>query len=211
MNLVPILQVKNSFFIQNSATTFRFYATHTIAKKMTHIERGKALAMLSVALSIREVARRMGRAKASIHALKEKERSDSVRAWQTTPGRGRRNLASLGEVKMIRMVKASPFMAAKKIKDKMGRVGQVQPQENSADPPEGWVQCQAHCKQPLLTDRMKAARMEFATSHLHWTAEDWCKISYTDESTFRLVRGAPATSGGARAATGLARSSAGPP
>ena len=36
---------------------------------------------------------------------------------------------------------------------------------------------------------MKAARMEFTTSHLHWTPEDWCKVSYTDESTFRLVRG----------------------
>ena len=35
---------------------------------------------------------------------------------------------------------------------------------------------------------MKAARMEFTTSHLHWTPEDCCKVSYTDKSTFRLVR-----------------------
>ena len=30
--------------------------------------------------------------------------------------------------------------------------------------------------------------MEFATSHLHWTQGDWARVSFTDESTFRLVR-----------------------
>ena len=58
-----------------------------MVRKMTPIERGKALALLSVGLSIAEVARRMGRAKSSIFKLKgKKERSDSVRACQTTPG-----------------------------------------------------------------------------------------------------------------------------
>ena len=66
----------------------------------------------------------MGRAKSSIHGLKEKARSDSIRACQQSPGQGRHNLASLGEVrKIISMVKASPFITAKKIKDKLGGSG----------------------------------------------------------------------------------------
>ena len=46
----------------------------------------------------------------------------------------------------------------------------------------------AACK-PWLTEKMTAARLEFAISHLHWTQADWAKVSFTDESTFRLVRG----------------------
>ena len=60
-------------------------------KNMTPIKRAKVLTMLLLGLSIGEIARRSGRAKSSIHTLKEnKRRSDSMRACQTTPGRGGR-------------------------------------------------------------------------------------------------------------------------
>ena len=145
---------------------------------MTPIERGKALALLSVGLSIGEVARRMGRAKSSIFKLKEKKnRGDSVRACQASPGGGRRNLASLGDVKrIIRMVKASPFITAKKIKDQMGEAGvRFSPRRIREILQRAGYSTKHAAKKPLLTDRMKAQRMEFATSHLHWTPEDWCK------------------------------------
>ena len=69
-----------------------------MVRKMTPIERAKALGMLSAGLMIKEVAEKMGRAKSSIHALKEKHaREGSVRAVKTSPGRGRKNLASLAQ------------------------------------------------------------------------------------------------------------------
>ena len=111
-----------------------------MVKKMPPLERAKALGMLSTGLSIREVARRMGRAKSSIHGLKEKKaRSNSVRACQQSPSQGRHNLASLGEVrKIIRMVKASPFITAKKIKDKLrGGEEEVLAEVDQDHPPEG--------------------------------------------------------------------------
>ena len=119
--------------------TFRFKHNSTMVKKMPPLERAKALGMLSAGLSIREVARRMGRAKSSIHGLKEKKaRSDSVRACQQSPGQGRHNFASLGEVrKIIKMVKASPFITAKKIKDKLGGWEAVIAEVDQDHPPEG--------------------------------------------------------------------------
>ena len=112
-----------------------------MVKRMPSLERAKALGMLSTGLSIREVARRMGRAKSSIHGLKEKKaRSNSVRACQQSPSQGRHNLASLGEVrKIIRMVKASPFITAKKIKDKLrgGGEEEVLAEVDQDHPPEG--------------------------------------------------------------------------
>ena len=57
-------------------------------------------------------------------------------------------------------------------------------------------------RKPMLTDRMKAQRMEFATSHLHWTPEVCSKVSFADESTYTGWSGeALSTSGGARGAT----------
>ena len=45
----------------------------------------------------------------------------------------------------------------------------------------------------MLTDRMKQPRLDFAISHLHWTPNDWTKVMFTDEGTFRLVRGTKKT------------------
>ena len=43
-----------------------------MVKKMTPIERAKALMMLGMGVSIREVARKMGRSKGAIHTFKKK-------------------------------------------------------------------------------------------------------------------------------------------
>ena len=44
-------------------------------------------------------------------------------------------------------------------------------------------------KKPMLTAAMKAKRVKFATDHLHWTPAMWSKVLFSDETTFRLVRG----------------------
>ena len=39
---------------------------------------------------------------------------------------------------------------------------------------------------PLLTDRMKNARLEFARQYEHWGVEEWRKVMFSDESHFEL-------------------------
>ena len=43
-------------------------------------------------------------------------------------------------------------------------------------------------KKPLLTEAMKKKRLQFCRTYQHWTSEDWHKVMFSDESTFRLVR-----------------------
>ena len=38
---------------------------------------------------------------------------------------------------------------------------------------------------------MKKKRLNFCKRYRHWTAEEWRKVMFSDESTFRLVRGVP--------------------
>ena len=40
-------------------------------------------------------------------------------------------------------------------------------------------------KKPRLTAAMKAKRLQFANNHQHWTAEQWGKVLFSDESTFQ--------------------------
>jgi hypothetical protein len=41
---------------------------------------------------------------------------------------------------------------------------------------------------PLLTSKMMVKRLKFAKKYAHWTPEDWSKVMFSDESTFRCVR-----------------------
>ena len=49
--------------------------------------------------------------------------------------------------------------------------------------------CRRAAKKPLLTKAMMKKRMLFCKQYLHWTSADWRQVMFSDESTFRLVRG----------------------
>ena len=40
-----------------------------------------------------------------------------------------------------------------------------------------------------LSKKMKLQKLEFNTSHLHWTSNMWSKVMFIDNLTIRLVRG----------------------
>ena len=41
-------------------------------------------------------------------------------------------------------------------------------------------------KAQVLTDTMKRKRLDWCKEHRHWTAEDWSKVIFSDESSFEL-------------------------
>ena len=43
-------------------------------------------------------------------------------------------------------------------------------------------------KKPMLSERMKKDRLQFAEKYKYWSKEDWKSVMFSDESTFRLVR-----------------------
>ena len=49
--------------------------------------------------------------------------------------------------------------------------------------------CRWAAKKPLLTKAMMKKRVSFCKIYMHWTMADWRKVMFSDESTFRLVRG----------------------
>jgi hypothetical protein len=48
--------------------------------------------------------------------------------------------------------------------------------------------CRVAAMRPLLTEKMTAKRLKFAKKYRHFTKEDWAKVMYSDESTFKCLR-----------------------
>jgi hypothetical protein len=42
-------------------------------------------------------------------------------------------------------------------------------------------------QKPLLTSVMKKKRLAFSQKYQSWTENDWMKVMFSDESTFRLI------------------------
>ena len=51
--------------------------------------------------------------------------------------------------------------------------------------------CRRAAKELMLTTAMKKTRLGFCKKYRYWTAAEWRKVMFSDESTFRLVRGVP--------------------
>jgi len=51
--------------------------------------------------------------------------------------------------------------------------------------------CRRAAKKPMLTAAMKKKKLNFCMKYRCWTAAEWRKVMFSDESTFKLVRGVP--------------------
>ena len=49
--------------------------------------------------------------------------------------------------------------------------------------------CRRAAKKPMLTAEIKKKRFSFCKKYHHWTATEWRKVKFSDESTFTLVTG----------------------
>ena len=49
--------------------------------------------------------------------------------------------------------------------------------------------CRRAAKKPLLTEKMRKKTLTFAKNYQHWRSQQWRKVMFSDESTFRLMRG----------------------
>ena len=92
------MRVCPNFFLE----IFGFQISDKMVKQMTKIQRAKALGFLQAGWNITEVAEKVGRNKSVISRLAKKAREmGEERAMVRKPGGGRRNLATLSDIKKI--------------------------------------------------------------------------------------------------------------
>jgi len=160
--------------------------------KMLKIEeKATILAWAEEGVSVKEIASRMGRHRSAIHRVVAKAKSLPKFAIPSRKkGSGRpRKLTSLVLGVMRRQIQKYPGATAADLKTTCPELAHLAERTISHA-------LQKHLKmpsrvaamKPLLSVKMKKKRLQFAKKHKDWSAADWSKVMYSDESTFRCIR-----------------------
>lgn len=160
-------------------------------------ENARILAWRQEKVPIKEICRRTGQAKSTVMLLLAAARDlppNVVPPRKPYPGCPRKTSKATDHL-LVRELHKNPCLTASQLKtshptllkDVSIRCIQRCLQKDLPLPIR-----RAACK-PLLTDRMKKARLNFAKKYIHWTADDWKKVMWSDESPFQCIQGRSTT------------------
>lgn len=154
-------------------------------------EKSVVLALVREGLSNREIGRKIGRSEAAVRRVKRAASASGTSATPCRkPGSGRPKKTNKRTDKLLeREVKRDPFITAKELKGNYNsllenvsvRTLQRRLQKDLHLP------CRRAVQKPLLTEKMKKQRLDFCKKYEHWTSQDWSKVIFSDESTFKTV------------------------
>lgn len=116
-----------------------------------------------------------------------KKNSDAPIA-ERKPGSGRPSVISRElKIKIKELLRKKPTLTAKQIKSTFPELQQVSVRTiQHACLKDLKLPSRKMAKKPLLNERMKAQRLEFAMQYRNWSANDWKKVMFSDESHFEL-------------------------
>jgi len=136
------------------------------------------------------VGRRFGISHTAVRKIyfKRLENGDTSRK----PGSGRKPKTSKKENRMIvRLSKSDPKLTASDIHRQVdGKFAQpVSPKTIQRRLIDAGLHGKRPTKKPLISKVNRKKRREFARAHLNWTANDWGRVFWSDESPFELFSG----------------------
>lgn len=166
-------------------------------KKLNMEEKACALALLSRGMSVYRVAGELNVTQPAIYRVRDA--ASALPPGATLPrkkGSGApRKTSPRTNMILRREVMSGPSVAATTIKSKHPELLKnvsIRTIRHRLQKDLG-LPARRAAKKPLLTTVMKKKRLAFAHKYKKWTPEDWKKVMFTDERTFRLVRGVSKT------------------
>ena len=159
--------------------------------ELSDVEKSRILTLREENVTIAEIVRRTGRSRSAIMRLLAAARSlppGTIPTTKKRPGR-KRKTSQLTDRLLKLAVTRNPRLTARELKlmypmllkDVAIRTVQHRLRYHLNLPSRV-----AACK-PLLTPRMRAARLKFARKYLPWTPERWRKVLWSDESNFKII------------------------
>jgi transposase len=157
------------------------------SKQMSIEIKSKIITLSQENLSNCEISRRVGYSEGAVrNLLKKFQETGSI---ERKKGSGRGRVTSARDDRLIKkIVSRDRFLTAPEIH------AEVQSTSTSTFSVktvsrrllEHGFQARSPAKKPLLTDKMKKARLDWAKEHQNWTLEDWKRVIFSDESKFNL-------------------------
>ena len=155
-------------------------------KSLSEVQRDQIIALHGQNLSERQISAQMGCSKTAVHQAIAKYQQDGSYTDKKRTGRPRVTTAREDNL-MRRIVVRSPTSSINKIRAELMRRGRRISHMTVSRrlSKEFNLKSYKPAKKPRLTVAMKAKRLQFANNHQHWTAEQWGKVLFSDESTFQ--------------------------
>jgi transposase len=160
-------------------------------KKLTIEDKARVVSWREEGVPVAVIADRLGRHRSSIKRLLAKARALPPRSIPARKkGSGRPAIIPKHGLKVMeRFVRKHPMATAGDIKEQVPEVAAVSLRHIRRLLVEKLrLPSRIAAHKPLLTKKMKSKRLAFAKQYRHWTEEDWSKVMFSDESTFRCVR-----------------------
>jgi transposase len=161
------------------------------SKQLKVAQKTAILAWNGEGVSWRVIAERLGRDKMTINrflARHKKQGKYGNLARKKRSGKPRKMTDHMLKI-LERLVKKYPAMTAADIKGTLPELSSLSDRmiqrhlQITLNLPS-----RSAAQKPLLMDRMKKKRLAFCRKYTNWTAADWGKVMYSDESTFRCIR-----------------------
>jgi transposase len=160
-------------------------------KKLSSAEKVRIISWREEGVSATTIADRLGRHRSSIKRLLAKARVLPKYAIpERKKGSGRPATLPSHALKVLeRYVKKYPRSSARIIKQEVPEMaGLTVRYINHLIFKRLKIPSRIAAQKPLLTKKMKERRLAFAKKYRQWTEEDWAKVMFSDESTFRCLR-----------------------
>lgn len=139
-------------------------------------------------ISMREIARRVGYAESAIRKfLKNYAETGS---FERKEGSGRKRKTTEREDRDLKFeILKNRFLSASALKREMENTNYANVSVRTVERRlnELGFMSRRPVKKPLLTEKMKRNRLQWAKSHENWTFEDWSRVIFSDESKFNLL------------------------
>lgn len=139
------------------------------------------IALYRQGISQRRIAKITGRALSTVNRVFKACKTEG-RLSDLPHGSRPRSTTAEQDLLIIAAAVDNPFLTAQQIKTELGLNIDVQAVRQRLH--EAGLHSRTAARKPLLSDRHKATRLQFAQSHKDWSVEDWGQVMFTDESTF---------------------------
>lgn len=159
-------------------------------RKLSNLDRARALGQLQMGRSSREVARVFNTSRQSIGRIRQ--RYAATGDVKDLPRSGRPRVTSRAEDRHItNVVLRNRFINAPEMTRRIrrqrgagGRPVSVQTVRNRLH--VAGLKSRVPAKKPWLSQRHRAARLQFARNHVRWNRQRWRTVLFSDESRFCL-------------------------
>jgi transposase len=164
------------------------------AKKFTPLkieEKARIMAWKEEGISSEAIAQWLGQHRSSINRLINRARElKDGQLPERMGGSGRpRNLSKVVLAIIQRQIVKYPMMTAVDLKSSLPELEEILERSiRRAILKDLKMPSRSAAQKPLLTAGMKKKRLAFAQKYKDWTNEQWSRVMFSDESTFRCIR-----------------------